>query len=141
MCASRKDRRGGSYGAILAVGSQPALFRGAMAFIATFAAHTPTLLLLDDLHWADPASLDLLRFLARSLTRLPLLLVATYRADELTRHHALYQLLPTLVRESSATRFDLRPFEFDDLRALIPRRGLSRPVRLCYEKLLSPGMR
>ncbi len=107
------------HGAAPEVGSQPALFRDTMDFVAALAARTPTLLLLDDLHWGDPASLDLLRFLARSPARLPLLIVATYRADELTRRHPLYQLLPTLVRESAATRLDLRPFEADDLRALI----------------------
>ena len=44
---------------------------------------SPLVLLLEDLHWADPASLDLLRAVARQLADLPLLLLATYRDDEL----------------------------------------------------------
>ena len=74
--------------------SQAALFAQVRDYLAALAARRPLVLLLDDLHWADPASLDLLRFLARGLADLPLLLLATYRADELTRRHPLYQLLP-----------------------------------------------
>ncbi len=80
---------------------------------------TALLLLLEDLHWADPASLDLLRFLARALDRAPLLLLATYRAEEVGRAHPLYALLPALVREARAARLDLRPLGDDGLRALV----------------------
>src|SRR5437763_5242950 len=86
------------------VPSQAALFAQVHDFLAALAARRPLVLLLDDLHWADPASLDLLRSLARPLEPMPLLLLATYRADELTRRHPLYQLLPTLVREAHAAR-------------------------------------
>jgi predicted ATPase len=71
------------------VSSQAALCQHVREFFRAVATHRPVLLLLDDLHWAEPASLDLLRFLARSLTTLPLLVIATYRVDELTRHHLL----------------------------------------------------
>ncbi len=79
----------------------------------------PAVVVLEDLHWADQASLDLLRFLGRQLATLPLLLVATYRADELTRRHPLARLLPTLVRESHAERLDLRRLDEAALRALV----------------------
>jgi hypothetical protein len=82
-------------------------------------------LLLDDLHWADPASRDLLRVVARGLADLPLLLLATYRADEVARDHPLATLLPLLVREARAARLDPRPLTPDDLRALVrPRYAL-----------------
>src|SRR5205823_3382261 len=58
--------------------SQAALFAQARAFLAAAAAERPLVLLLDDLHWADPASLDLLRHLAREAAALPLLLLVTY---------------------------------------------------------------
>ena len=102
-----------------AVASQEALFARAHAFLAAAASARPLVLLLDDLHWADPASLDLLRFLARQLPALPLLLVVTYRADELTRRHPLYQLVPLLVRESRAIRLDLRALPEDAVRELV----------------------
>src|SRR5262245_17430433 len=94
--------------ALAAVASQAALFERVAAWFAAVAAARPLVLLLEDLHWADPASLDLLRTLARGLADLPLLLLATYRSDELTRRHPLYQLLPTLEREAHAARLDLR---------------------------------
>jgi DNA-binding CsgD family transcriptional regulator len=67
----------------------------------------------------DPASLDLLRLLARSLTPYPILVLVTYRVDELTRRHPLYHLLPALVREATATRLTLRPLQPEETEALV----------------------
>ncbi|MFN8514526.1 MAG: LuxR C-terminal-related transcriptional regulator [Chloroflexia bacterium] len=80
------------------------------------------MLLLDDLHWADPASLDLLRVLARGLGDLAILLLATYRADEVARDHTLATLLPALVRESRAERLDVRPLDEAAIAALVAAR-------------------
>jgi predicted ATPase len=102
--------------------SQAALFAQVRAYLAALAAQRPLVLLLEDLHWADPASLDLLRFLARSLGALPLLLLATYRAEAVARDHPLYALLPALVREARPLRLDLRPLGADDVRALVAAR-------------------
>src|SRR5207237_159494 len=106
-------------GTIGAVASQAALFRQLLDFFRALAAHRPLILLLDDLHWADAASLELLRFLARSLSSLGLLLLATYRTDELTRRHPLSHLLPLLVREASATRLTIRPLRTAGVGALV----------------------
>ncbi|MGN6360848.1 MAG: helix-turn-helix transcriptional regulator [Thermomicrobiales bacterium] len=89
------------------------------AYLAALATQQPLVLVLDDLHWADPASLDLLRVLARDLTASPLLVLATYRADELDRQHPLARLLPVLVREARAERLDLRPLDAVGLRAFV----------------------
>lgn len=99
-----------------------ALFGQTRDYLVAAARQQPLVLLLEDLHWADPGSLDLLRYLARSLADVPLILVVTYRADEVTRHHPLSSLLPLLVRESDALRLDLRPLEPDDVRALVAAR-------------------
>jgi DNA-binding CsgD family transcriptional regulator len=101
------------------VASQVALFQQVLDFFTALTETRSLVLLLDDLHWADPASLDLLRFLARSAPTLPLLIIGTYRADELTRRHPLYQLLPILARETTAARIDLKRLEQADLRALV----------------------
>jgi len=53
----------------------------------------PTLLVFEDLHWADAATLDLLKYLARRLRRVRVLLVLTYRDDELGEQHPLRLLL------------------------------------------------
>ena len=102
--------------------SQAALFEQVRAFLAAVAAEHPVVLLLDDLHWADPASLDLLRAVGRTLGGAPLLLLATYRGDELTRRHPLYPLLPALVREARVARLDLRPLDDAEVRALVAAR-------------------
>jgi hypothetical protein len=51
-----------------------------------------------------------------------LLVLVTYRSDELTRHHTLYPLLPILVRESSAARLDLGRLEDAAVSALVAER-------------------
>ncbi len=63
------------------------LFAQVRTLLVAMTASRPLLLLLEDLHWADAASLDLLRHLARTLAALPRLLLATYRGDELDRRH------------------------------------------------------
>ncbi len=86
------------------------------------AAHSPLVLLLEDLHWADPASLDLLRTLARQIGALALLLLVTYRADEVRPRRPLYPLLPLLVREARAARLTLRPLDLTGVAALVAAR-------------------
>lgn len=102
--------------------SQGALFHDVHGFLAALAAQRPLLCLLDDCHWADPASLDLLRFLAQSVAAVPMVLMVTYRSDELTRRHPLSILIPTLVRESRATRLDLRRLTDANIGALVTAR-------------------
>jgi len=111
-------RRGG----IGAVANQAALFAQVQESLGASARVRPLALVLDDLHWADPASLDLLRSLARDLAALPLLVLVTYRADELTRDHPLYALLPLLVREAGAGRVDVRPLDAAALQSLVAAR-------------------
>jgi len=107
------------HGALGAVASQEALFVGVRDVLVAVAAQRPLMLLLDDLHWADPASLDLLRYLARQFAALPLLALATYRSEELTRRQPLYHLLPLLVREARAERLALQLLDADAVRALV----------------------
>jgi DNA-binding CsgD family transcriptional regulator/tetratricopeptide (TPR) repeat protein len=90
-----------------AAGSQAALFEQMQEFLTALTRRHPIVLILEDLHWSDPASLDLLRFVARNLEGLRALLVVTYRDDEVTRQLPFYGLLPTLVRESGARRIEL----------------------------------
>jgi predicted ATPase len=102
-----------------AVANQAVLFAQVRDFLAALAREQPLVLLLDDLHWADPASLDLLRSLARWVGTLPILVVVAYRADEVTRRHPLSQLLPLLVREAPVARLALRPLDLQDVAALV----------------------
>jgi DNA-binding CsgD family transcriptional regulator len=107
---------------------QLALFEAARDFLTEVATVRPLVLVLEDLHWADPASLDLLRFLARQLDGHRLLVLATYRDDEVTRHNPLFQLLPRLVREAGAERFTLQPLSSSDVDALVRARYRLDPL-------------
>jgi hypothetical protein len=102
--------------------SQAAFFEIIGEFFAEVSEHRPLLLVLEDLHWADQSTLDLLRFIARFLSGLPILVLATYRDDELTRHNPLYELLPLLVREGGASQLTLHRLEAADTRALVRER-------------------
>ena len=53
----------------------------------------PAVLVIEDVHWADDATLDALRYLARRVADLPALLILTYRDEELHREHSLHGLL------------------------------------------------
>jgi len=75
--------------------------------------------LLEDIHWADPESLDLLRIVARGTTRTELLILATYRDEQLTLEHQLFQLLPALVREARAELINLYRLGPGDVEALV----------------------
>ncbi len=109
----------GDAGALARVGSQDALFSAVATYFQEIAATCPLVLILDDLHWADQASLDFLRFFARQIVSRRILLVASYRTDELHRKHVLYTFLPLLVRETNAKRLVVRPLNAGGQRALI----------------------
>jgi DNA-binding CsgD family transcriptional regulator len=74
------------------------------------AQRSPVLLMLEDLHWADRATRDLVAFLARTLRSGRVTLVVSYRSDELHRRHPLRPLLAELVRLPGVERLELAPF-------------------------------
>jgi DNA-binding CsgD family transcriptional regulator len=59
-----------------------------------------TILVFEDIHWADEATLDFIKFLARRITRIPCLFVLTYRDDEVHSLHPLRDLLGQLPNHS-----------------------------------------
>lgn len=71
-------------------------------------------IVIEDLHWADSATRDLLVFLVRNLDRPGVQLLVSYRADDLHRGHQLRRLLPELQRLPSVTHLDLAPLNRAD---------------------------
>jgi len=74
------------------------LFEAIRLALAAIAARGPAAVFLDDLQWADDATLELLGALARSLDTQPLLVLGAYRSDELPRDHAIRRLRSELRR-------------------------------------------
>ncbi|MFW6074170.1 MAG: helix-turn-helix transcriptional regulator [Chloroflexota bacterium] len=91
-------------------------------FLKDLAGNHGVLLILDDLHWSDQASLEMLRILTRRIQRFPIAIVVTYRDTDLTSSHPLFRMLPILVREANATRVHLRRLGSDALATLIDQR-------------------
>ncbi len=84
------------------------LFDSITTFLKSASRRQPLVLLLDDLHWADKASLLMMQFLARDLAGARLLALGTYRDVELGRQHPLAQMLAELAREQVGARVLLR---------------------------------
>ncbi len=68
-----------------------------------------TVLAIEDVHWADDATLDALRFLARRMADLPAVLLLTYREDEVDATHPLRALLAVVAGIPDVRRMPLRP--------------------------------
>jgi len=77
------------------------------ALVRELRARAPTVFVLEDVHWADEATLDVLRLLARRVETVPALIVASYRDDGLDRAHPLRIVLGELVTSQPVTRLKL----------------------------------
>lgn len=83
------------------------LFDSAVAVLRRAARQSPLLVVLDDLHWADSASLMLLRALVAEVADVPLVLLGAYRHRDLPGDHPLLSVLTTGRREQSLQRVTL----------------------------------
>jgi DNA-binding CsgD family transcriptional regulator/tetratricopeptide (TPR) repeat protein len=80
---------------------------------------TLTVAVLEDVHWADEATVDLLSFLGRRLGRMPALVIATYRDDEVGDDHPLRVALGDLATQRATRRIRLPPLSEEAVRALV----------------------
>ena len=85
------------------------MFGGVLGLLTELAAAAPVLLVLEDLHWADASTRDLVTFLSRMLHRERVALIGTYRTDDLHRRHPLRPVVAELLRLPSVTAVDLAP--------------------------------
>ncbi|MGE5137083.1 MAG: ATP-binding protein [Gemmatimonadota bacterium] len=81
-------------------------------------------LVVEDIHWADEATLDLLRFLARRIRNAPVLLIVTYRDEQLPASDPLRAALGELSRQRPARRIGLTPLSAAAVRRLAAPSGL-----------------
>ena len=88
-------------------GGPDRLYDAVAEVLENVAVVRPVVLVIEDLHWVDPQSLGLLRFLIRVIEDARLLIVLTFRSDELGRGSALRALLPELDRNRRVARLEL----------------------------------
>ncbi|HZQ35026.1 MAG TPA: AAA family ATPase, partial [Dehalococcoidia bacterium] len=107
---------------------QRRLMQAIATFLLGFAGERPRLLVFEDLHWSDDATIDLLHRLARQIEGQRVLLLLSYRNDE--AHEALAHLLAELERERLAVELPLGRLATGEVDALL--RGIfgqRQPVR------------
>ncbi len=110
---ARQDGRRASAAPVRETGRLPGsvshgrVFAHVMDRIGRAAASTGLLLLIEDIHWADCSTLDLLTFIARRLRRERLLIIATYRDDDVDRHADLRHFLAEIATSPRVQRLPL----------------------------------
>ncbi|WP_344295893.1 ATP-binding protein, partial [Streptomyces synnematoformans] len=110
------------------------LYELAARMLEQLAAEQVLVLVVEDLHWADHSTRELLGYLLRSVQAARLLVVATYRSDDLHRRHPLRPGLAELDRLRGVRRFELPRFSRDEVRSqLAGLRGGPPPEELVAE--------
>ncbi|MCA1682529.1 MAG: protein kinase [Actinobacteria bacterium] len=111
------------------------LFDSIAGFLANASQRTPIAIFLDDLHLADPQSLLLAQFVAAELASARILLVGTYREDDLDADHPLLTVHAALARERGYTRMRLRGLDRADVKAFLEagaHQKLESPAELAF---------
>lgn len=96
-------------------------FNSIARYMRRAAAAAPLVLVLEDLHWADDATLLLLEHLAANLSDIPVLILGTYRDVELAVSRPLARTLGGLLRQSAAHRMSLRRLDEQEVKAMLHR--------------------
>ncbi len=95
------------------------LFDAVYAGLAQLAADAPLLVVLEDIHWADQSTRDLLTGLFTRPPAGPIAIVASYRTDDLHRRHPLRAAAAEWARLARVTRMTLHPLPDKDIRRLV----------------------
>src|SRR3954447_23018824 len=97
--------------------AQARLFETLLTLLGRLGQQAPLVLVIEDLHWADRSTRDFLSFLLRATRRERLVIVATYRSDELHRRHPLRPFLANAERLERVQRIEVAPFSRLELSA------------------------
>jgi len=101
------EEAGGELAEVVQAGAKP--HEVVAALTRELRGRTVTVFALEDIHWADEATLDVLRLLARRIESVPSLVIATYRDDELDRKHPLRIMLGELATSPVVDRLKVAP--------------------------------
>ena len=91
--------------------AQQQLFGAVVGMLTELAEALPVLLVLEDLHWADRSTRDLVTFLSRVLRQERIAIALSYRTDDMHRSHPLRPVVGELLRLPSVTAIDVGPLE------------------------------
>ncbi|MCL2419650.1 MAG: AAA family ATPase, partial [Conexibacteraceae bacterium] len=94
---------------------QMRLFESLLELLHQLSTRQPLVLVIEDMHWADRSTRAFVAFLARSLLGERILLLLSFRSDELHRRHPLRPLLAELGRLDNTRRIELEPFDRNEL--------------------------
>ncbi|MBV9718071.1 MAG: AAA family ATPase [Candidatus Eremiobacteraeota bacterium] len=94
-------------------------FDAIVEHFATLAARRAIVIVLEDLQWADAATLDLLAYLGAKLSRLRILAIASFRTDDLHPSHPALSALAKIARNTRAGRIDIAPLQGVELQRFI----------------------
>ncbi|HET8785043.1 MAG TPA: AAA family ATPase, partial [Candidatus Limnocylindrales bacterium] len=98
---------------------QARIFEGLLALLRMLGERVPVVLIIEDLHWSDSSTRDVLSFLARNARTERLAVVGTFRTDELSRRHPLRPWLSEMERVPRVVRIDIGRFGRVELDAQI----------------------
>jgi class 3 adenylate cyclase len=101
------------------------LYEAIVALLELVAAESGLFLVLEDLHWADASTHELLDYLARRVRANPILVLATYRRGEVHRHHPLHPTVQGWLRSGLAAMVELEP---------LPPDGVARMVSAIFDE-------
>ena len=107
------------------------LYNAIASFLRSLARQNPLVLVLEDLHWADKGTLQLLEFIAQDQSDSHTLILGTYRDTEVTADHSLFYTLGDLTRSRHFTRITLAGLDIDDVTAILRQQsawGLSSEI-------------
>ncbi|WP_274386865.1 helix-turn-helix transcriptional regulator [Streptosporangium sp. KLBMP 9127] len=93
------------------------LFEQVLTLLERLAERRPVVLVIEDIHWADRSSRDLIAFLSRNLRTAPVLMLLTFRSDDLHRQHPLRPVLVELCRVDGVVRLELPRLTHDEVAA------------------------
>ncbi|HVU68871.1 MAG TPA: AAA family ATPase [Ktedonobacteraceae bacterium] len=97
-------------------------------FLTTLSFNSPLLIVLDDVHWADDSSSQMLGYLTRRMTDHPIVILATCRETELAAHRILSGLIAHMQREQVIELVHIQPLSDEHIGALEQVSGLPSPV-------------
>ena len=95
--------------------TQARFFDACLDLFANAGSDKPMVLVIEDIHWADPSTIDLMTYVIHRLVDIPLTLIATLRTDELHRRHPLQPFLGEMQRTATTERIDLLRFTEEEV--------------------------